>query len=92
MTSVSTNEPTRVYTLNGIRLLPHFLQKDTYVVPGSAKTFTSEELIKMGATPIWHNLWPRANLPKEEAEAELTKMRTPILIKKKVDIQNAVSV
>ncbi len=85
--SITTNEPTRIFILGGVKLLPHFLQKDTYVMPGSNKTYTSAELISMGAQPGWHNLWPRANLGAEEAAAELERMRTPVLIKPKSTVQ-----
>lgn len=88
--SITTNEPTRIFILGGVKLLPHFLQKDTYVMPGSNKTYTSAELVNMGATPGWHNLWPRANLEAGEAAKELERMRAPVLIKPKTIIKENV--
>lgn len=90
--SITTNEPTRIFILGGVKLLPHFLQKDTYVMPGSNKTYTSAELVSMGATPGWHNLWPRANLEAEAAAAELERMRAPVLIKPRPVQANQVNV
>lgn len=84
--SIKTNEATRIFILGGIKLLPHFLQKDTFVMPGSSKTYSSAELVNMGATPGWHNLWPRANLEAEEAAKELERMRAPVLLRPKESV------
>lgn len=68
-------ESTAMYRLNGIPFVPHYVEKNKYVGPGMRtekigftvvdcgfrETFTSEELLKLGATQEVAFLWPRLN-------------------------------
>jgi len=64
--SLQQTEATLMYRLNGIPLLPHYLQGDTFVQPGHTKqtplrTFSTRELQEAGAKAEMTFLWPRAN-------------------------------
>lgn len=50
--------PTKVYTLNGIDLVPHYLEKGVYIGPGNVR-YLEEYLRLVGATPKELMLWPR---------------------------------
>ena len=55
--------PQKVFVLNGITYVPHYIKRDAYVGPGFGRqhsnTYRASTLMALGATSEMQPLWPR---------------------------------
>lgn len=56
--------PTEVYILKGITYVPHYLERNVYMAPGSVRS-TKASLISQGASVSTLMLWKRGSLNYE---------------------------